>query len=274
MKFKSICIAFNIILLIFLAFFCLLPWFMLGAAGGRNFMRGVWPLILVFFLILAAFDVFYFLNRQLYFLLEREDWPALALYLEDRVVKQGHFSPHLVRILADTYLALADSAAVISLENKAAIARPALVEENALVFGTARILAGDVEGAVRFFEARRDRAKKGLAQWVRWYYGFALLLDRQYSPAADEFAALTVRSGSAVIAGLSAFFLSAPLSRNLPERGPELRKAAEEGRDRVLKFLPRIGDWKKETEKSRAEIHAAVLGKYIDDTGRYIYGSP
>jgi hypothetical protein len=259
-------------MLIFLAFFCLLPWFMLGAAGGRNFIRGVWPLIFVFFLILAAFDVFYALNRRLYFLLEREDWPALSLYLEDRVVKQGHFSPPLVKILADTYLALADSAAVISLENKAAIARPALVEENALVFGTARILAGDIEGAVRFFGARRERVKKSLTQWVRWYYGFALLLDRQYAPAADEFVPLAVRSTSALVAGLSAFFLSDILGRRLPQREAELREAAEEGRERVLKYLPRIGDWKKEAEKSRAEIHAAVLGRYIDDTGRYIYG--
>jgi hypothetical protein len=272
LKFKSICIVFNIIMLFFLAFFCLLPRFFLGAAFSGNFVRGLWPLALVFLLVLGGFDVFYILNRRLYFLLEREDWPALSLYLEDRVVKQGHFSPRLVRILAGAYLALADSAAVVSLENKTAIARPALVEENLLLFGAARILAGDIEGAIRFFGLRREGAQKSLLPWVRWYHGFALLLDRRYAPAADEFTALASRSSNALVTGLSAFFLSDTLMRKLPERGPELLLAAEEGKGRVLKILPRLGDWKKEAEKNMAEIHAAVLGKYIEDAGRYMYG--
>jgi hypothetical protein len=160
----------------------------------------------------------------------------------------------------------------MSLENKTAIARPALVEENLLLFGTARILAGDIEGAVRFFGARRDRAKKSLLPWVRWYHGFALLLARRHAPAADEFTALAARSSIALVTGLSAFFLSETLSRKVPEQEPELRRAAEEGKGRVLKFLPRIGDWRREAEQNMAEIHAAVLGKYIEDAGRFIYG--
>jgi hypothetical protein len=272
LKFKAICIVFNLIVLIFLAFFCLLPRFFPGAPPEEHFLRAAWPLILVFFLMLAAFDAFYFVNRRLYFLLEREDWPALSLYLEDRVVKQGHFSPRLVRILAGAYLALADSPAVMSLENKTAVARPGLVEENALLFGTARILAGDIPGAVRFFGARRQGAKKNILHWVRWYHGFALLLDRQYAPAAEEFTFLAGRSGSALAAGLSAFFLSGVLRRNLPERGPELLAAAEEGRARVLKFLPRPEDWRREADRNMTEIHTAALGKYIDEAGRYIYG--
>ncbi|MDR2028174.1 MAG: hypothetical protein LBP93_01405, partial [Treponema sp.] len=61
-----------------------LSFFILGTGFALTFFRTGWPLALVLVLVLAGLDIFYCINRRLFFLLEREDWPALVQYLEGR----------------------------------------------------------------------------------------------------------------------------------------------------------------------------------------------
>ncbi|MDR3167456.1 MAG: hypothetical protein LBT93_05885 [Treponema sp.] len=276
MKIKFVFILSNIIILVFLVFLCTIPSLMAPADFAPAFWRLSWPLVLVLVLFLIALECFYFYNRRLFLLLEREDWPALVQYLEMRVIRKGHYSPHLVRLLANTYLVLSDSAAVINLENKTAIVKPALVETNALIFGAARILGKDIAGAVNFFSTRLDpapgRAPQKQAQWIRWYYGFALLLDRQFTPAADQFILLAKEADDALVAGLSAFFLYDTLTKIFPERSLELQALAAEGQNRVRGSLPAQRDWDKEAAKIETEVHAAILFKNLGNAARWIYG--
>jgi len=228
---------------------------------------------MVLVILFIGFNAFYFINKQLFLLLEKEDWPALVRYLEDRVIQRGRYSPRLVRLLANSYLVLSDSAAVMSLENKVAIAKPSLVDANVLVFGTARILGKDISGAVRFFEVRRDAAKGERREWVNWYRGFALLLDRRYEEAADDFSLLARVSKEGVITGLSSYFLAETIARALPDREPELRNISREGRERVLRALPGIKHWSREISRLSTEIHVAVLSKYMEETSHWLYDS-
>ena len=271
MKFQSVFIIFNILLIFFLGFLCLFPLFFLDDQLFSVFWGSNWYLFLIIALIIAAFDVFFLTNRRLYSLLEREDWPALVHYIEDRVLRKGKYSPRLVRILANTYLVLSDSAGVISLENKAGAANPGLVDDNALVFGTARILGKDISGAVRFFEARLGRGKAAMRQWISWYYGFSLLLNQEYENASREFSSLARTSNDGVISGLSAYFLGTLIAKSMPEHGKVLQSTAAEGRARVLSTFPQLKNWTKETTGIRSEIHTAVLAKYMEETGRWIY---
>jgi hypothetical protein len=272
LKFKSIFIIFNILIVFFLLIIAFMPLFILGAGFAAGFWRSAWPLGAVLVLVLAVLDIFYALNSKLYRLLEREDWPALADYLESKVIRRGHYSPRLVRLLANTYLVMSDSAAVTSLENKTALARPSLVEKNALVFGAARILGGDTAGAAAFFSTRLDKgALKGRdALWVRWYYGFSLLLSRQFDKAAALFKALVFESSDALIAGLSAYFLSDTLKKNA-EDPLDCKEAAEEGRKRVRESLKTAAGWKKEISGIEDEVHAAILRKYLIEAGNWLF---
>jgi hypothetical protein len=167
---------------------------------------------------------------------------------------------------------LSDSAGVLSLENTPAIAKPAQVDANALIFGAARILGKDIPGAVRFFEERRSSARGESAEWLRWYYGFALLLDRQFSPAADQFLVLANESPDAVLTGLSAFFLEDMLAKCLPGRSAECTTAAEAGKKRVKKTFPGINGWNREVSKIRTEVYAAILSKYLNEASAWLYG--
>jgi len=272
LKFKSIFILLNVTLLLFMAILILLPLFILGSAFSVTFWRTNWPLILVLAVLFLGFNLFYLANRRLFALLEKEDWPALVRYLEDKVIQKGKYSSRLVRLLANCYLVLSDSAAVMSLENKVAIARPALLETNALVFGTARILGKDIFGAIRFFDVHKDKVKAGIKDWVHWYHGFALLLDRQYEASGEEFALLARTSADAVITGLSSYFLSETIARFLGVKAEEYRALSSAGRERVLKSLPEQKNWSREISRLSTEIHAAALSKYTEETGRWLYG--
>jgi len=271
LKFKSIFILFCVTLLVFLAILILLPLIMLDSSISGSFWQINWPLILVLVILLCGFTVFYIINRRLFFLLEKEDWPALVRYLEDRVVQRGRYSFRLVRLLANCYLVLSDSASVMSLENKVAIARPSLVEANVLVFGTARILGKDISGAVRFFEIRINTVKASFKEWVRWYHGFALLLDRRFEEAGDEFSFLAKSSKDGVITGLSSYFLTETIALVLPGKRQEFRDVSAEGKERVRKSLPDRKNWDRETSRLSTEIHAAAISKYIEEAGRWLY---
>ena len=276
MKFQSlfiIFIIFNIFLLGFFAFLCIFPMFFMDNHQFSFFWTSNWYLLMIIFIIIIIFDLYFLFNRKLYLLLEKEDWPALVHYLENRVLRKGKYSPRLVRILANTYLVLSDSTGVISLENKAGLANSKLVDNNALVFGTARILGKDFSGAVRFFESKLGKGKSGQHQWISWYYGFALLLNKQYEKASREFSGLANSSKDGVICGLSAYFLDNSIAKSLPAHKKVLKATAMEGRERVLKVLPRLKNWIKETHEIKGEIHTAVLSKYMEETGRLLYAT-
>ena len=272
MKFKSIFILFCLTLLLFLAVLVFMPLMILGPSLSESFWRINWPLILILVVLFIAFNIFYFSNRKLFLLLEKEDWPALVRYLEDRVIQKGKYSSRLVRLLANSYLVLSDSQAVMSLESKVALAKPSLIDTNVLIFGTARILGQDISGAIRFYQLRKDTVKPYLKDWVHWYHGFSLLLNRQYEEAGGEFSVLSRISKDGVVAALSSYFLSETIASALPERWQEFRDTASAGRERVLKTLPELKNWKREVSRLSTEIHAAALSKYMEETGRWLYG--
>jgi hypothetical protein len=169
-------------------------------------------------------------------------------------------------------MVLSDSAAVMSLEKKVAIAKPEILEADALIFGAARILGRDISGAVRFFGSRLDNARPAKRQWLRWYYGFALLLDRQLEGAAEEFTRLAKGSDDGVVAGMASYFLADVIAASLHEKAEDLKAAAAEGRDRVRKALSQKKIWNRETAKICTEIYAAALSKYMEEAGRWLYG--
>jgi hypothetical protein len=272
LRFTVIFIGFNCIILIFLFLICGMPLLIFKSLGLGDFWNITWPAAVFLLLILIGFDVFYCFNRRLFHLLEKEDWPARVRYLEERIFKKEQYLPRLVQLFANTYLILSDAASVKHLENKIAIAKPALVDANALIFGTARILGGDIDGAVAFFSDRLDRVKNKSADWVRWYYGFSLLLNRQFSACGDQFKILAAASQDGVITALSAFFLAENLSKTVPRRNLEFTAAALEGRDRLKKTFPTAASWNREVDKIMDEVYVVAVSRYIEQTTAWLFG--
>ena len=270
MKFKHIIISFNILIIVFLLVIALTPLIALGSEFAVKFWISGWPLALVLVLTLIGLNVFFLMNKRLFKLLEREDWPALVDYLEHRLYDKNSYPQSLVRLLANSCIILSDSEAVMRLEKKVSAAKPALLDKNALIFGTARILGGDISGAASFFKARLEKGRVKNTQWIRFFYSFAQLLSRDFKAAETGFSALAAGSDEAVITGLSSWFLSETLYK-FSAGQDECIKQAEQGRQRILQKFKTSDAWKKEAAKIETEIHAALIKKYIDQCAAWLY---
>jgi hypothetical protein len=243
----------------------LLPFLIVKPDSAVGFLHISLPFFILIFVFLACFSIFLFFNYRLFSLLEREDWPALAYYLEQEILAKGRYSSYKVRLLASSYLVISDFDSVIKLESKAHLAKPAVVRKNVMFFGTARVLSGKYSEAAAFFNTFLDQS-----EWIRWFYGFCNLLAGDYDKAQPEFIKLSQSSGDALITGLSAYFLFNNLSKH-SKNSDECKNAAENGRARLVSELKNIKGWNKEFEKIKTEIYIAIIRKYVDEAGKWIF---
>jgi len=270
LKFKYLIIVFSIIIVLIILITVLLPLFINGQQSAVNFKFISLPLLIFMFLLLAGMGIYFFLNYRLLSLLEREDWPALAYYLEQQIIVKGRYNNRKVQLLASSYMVISDYNSAQKLESKALLAKPAVVDKNVLIFGAAKVLGGNHKEAAAFFKSHLDKCAAKDKQWVRWYLGFSYLLGGAFNMAEPEFTSLAVFSEDAIITGLSAYFLSSSLAKQ-SLKPDECRAAAENGRTRVVLVLKNAENWKKEADKTGTEIHIAIIRKYIDEAGKWLY---
>ena len=270
MKFKFIYIIFNILIILFLLVIGVFPLVLFGPEFAVKFWTSAWPLGLVLLAVLAILNIFFLSNHRLFMLLEREDWPALVDFLERRIFDRERYSPRMVKLLANSYIIMSDSGGVLRLEKKLALAKPALIEANALTFGSARILGGDAAGAVDFFHKRMEKAGDKCNLWIRLFYAFSLLLSRNFSRAEQEFCFLAA-CNDALIAGLSAWFIYDTLSKHAADQ-EQSRVFATDAKKNVKGAIKSISAWKKESTRIETEVFGAVIKKYVDEAGIWLFG--
>jgi hypothetical protein len=249
----------------------LFPLLLSGPEFTVNIRYITFPLLLFMALLLVSICIFFFVNYRLLSLLERENWPALAYYLEQKIFVKGRYNSRKVRLLASSYLVISDYTSVLKLESKAMLAKPSVVEKNVLIFGAARVLSGNYKSAAVFFKTYLEKGKAGDKQWLRWFYGFSQLLNGAFNLAEPEFASLAVSSDDALITGLSAYFLHNSVMKH-SKKPEQCLSIAENGRKRIVKSLVSIGGWKKEADKLGTEIHVAIISKYIHEAGNWLFG--
>jgi len=272
LKFKYLIIAFSALIIFIILITALMPMILSGPEYLVNFRFLTLPLLIFMVLLLVGMGIFFFYNYRLLSLLEREDWPALAYYLEQKIFVKGKYSNRNVRLLASSYLVISDYLSVLKLENKAVLANPPVVDNNVLVFGTARVLSRNHAEAAAFFKLHLDNGKLKTKDknWARWYFGFSLLLSGAFKLAQPEFESLAVNSKDALITGLSSYFLYNSISGH-SDNSAECLAAAESGRIRVTNKVKNRHGWKKEVEKNGSDIHIAIIKKYIEETGQWLF---
>jgi len=270
LKFKYLIIAFSILIIIIIFITVFIPLLIAGPEFAANFRFVILPLLIFLVLVLFGMSIFFLLNYRLLSLLEREDWPALAYYLENQVYVKGRYSSRNVRILASSYLVISDYQSVLKLESKTQAANPSAVNANVLIFGAAKILCGKFDEAASFYKIHTNKCKKKDRQWVRWFFGFSQLLTGSFAAAEPEFSSLSVTSNDSLITGISAYFLHNSLEKK--SSNPEkCRQVAENGKSRVISAVKDHGGWIKETQKMGTDVHVAIIRKYVDETGKWLF---
>ena len=280
MKSKYLIIALGLIIIITMLVIIFMPVLTAGLTAGLttgsasvfsgDFRFITMPLLIFLGLFLVCICVFFCLNYRLLSLLEREDWPALAYYLEHKIYVKGRFYNRYIRILTSSYFVISDYQSVLKLESKVQLAKPSLISGNVLIFGTARIFSGKYAESAAFFKMQFDKCKPKDKQWVRWFYGFSQLLAGNFNMAESEFASLAVSSSDALITGLSAYFLCSSLEKKSLNPDKCLH-TSDNGRNRVIKSLKTSDGWMKETQKMGTDIHIAIIKKYLDEAGRWLF---
>jgi len=247
-----------------------MPTLMASPEFAASFQYITLPLLIIMGLIFVCMVIFFLLNYRLLSLLEREDWPALSYYLEQIIYVKGRYNARRVKLLASSYLVITDYASVLKLESKAMLAKPSVVEKNALIFGAARVLSGDSRGAASLFHTHMNKGNKYERQWIHWFYGFSQLIGGEFNSAEKEFMSIAISSNDAIIAGLSSYFLQTSLAK-YSLRQEECRSIADNGRRRVRTALKSIGAWRKEANRLGTDMHIAIVRKYIDEAGLWLY---
>lgn len=270
MKFKYLIIAFSIIIIVIILVAALLPTMLAGPEVSSNLRYITLPLVIFMVILLISLGIFVLINYRLLSLLEREDWPALSYYLEQKIFVKGRYSARNVRLLASSYLVVSDFPSVLKLEHKALLIKPSVIEKNVLIFGAARVLSGGGPDTIAFFKAHMESGKAEEKQWIHWFFGFSQLLSGSFGAAEAEFMTLAVASKDALITGLSAYFLQSSIAKH-SQKPEECRRIAESGRSRIMEVLPHMDNWNKEVTRMASEIYIAVVRKYINETRDWIY---
>jgi hypothetical protein len=271
MKFRTIFILFNVVILSSFLFVFLLPIFLLGGASSLAFWKGNWYLALLFLALLAGLNGFFIANRKTFVLVEREDWGALSAHLVHLMFPRSRFSSARVRLLVNAYLLQSDIEGIESLEAALRAKRPDLLRKNALLFGVTRLLRNKSAEAEAFLAPYLGSRDVDSRAWLRFDYGFALVLQKRSAEALPYLEEGSL-SRDPVLCLLGAYLLGSvgmASSSDEAERS-RLGLKAEAARQRLLKRFS-SARWSREVEKAKSEVHIVILSKLIDDAGRWLY---
>lgn len=270
MKFKTIFILFNAILVFSFAFIFLMPFFLLGAEYSASFWLKNWPLFTVFAAVLVGFNIFFVLNWRLFSLLEAEDWESLGTLLIDRVLVRKRYNRRMVRLLVNTSLLRGDMATIERLESALRDARPAALRRDALLFGAARMLKNDAEASERFLSEFVDGRGVDNAPWLSFYYGFVQVMRGHFNEATPQLRK-TVSSKDPALALVSAYVLGSLCAvAAKPEDRPALVHVAEEVRTRLARSYD-AAKWAREAERAKGEVHIVILSRILDEAGSWLF---
>lgn len=273
MKFRTIFILFNIVIVASFVFVFFLPIFLLGPGSWEAFWKGNWYLALVFFALIAGLNAFFIFNRKTFLLVEREDWSELSAHLVRLMFPKSRFSSSRVRLLVNAYLLRSDIEGIERLESELAAKRPDILRKNALLFGVTRLLRNKSEDAEAFFKPYLEAKDVESLAWLRFDFGFSLVLQKKLAEALPYLEEGS-RASDPVLGIVSAYLLGSVGAASAREEADQaaLADAAEATRKR-LRSRYTTAKWSKEVERSKSEVHIVILSKLIDDAGRWLFAA-
>lgn len=271
MKFKTIFILFNAVVLFSFLFIFLVPIFLLGGAYAAGFWKSNWFLAVFFVMILGVLNTFFISNWKLFELVEREDWAALSEWLEVKIFKTGSFRSQHVRLYVNAAMLRSDLAAIDRLETLLREKKPGLLRKLAVLFGVGYLLRNDPDASIAFFTPFLESREVEARAWLWFDYSFNLIL-RNRGGEALPWLRKAAAQREPVLALLAAYMMSTLVAGSLPTEteGEAVRRSANELREGLRKrFSPER--WSREVEKSKSDVHVVILSRLIDDAGSWMF---
>ena len=270
MKFKTIYILFNAVILLSFGFIFLMPLLLLGSDYFTLFLSKNWIAGTLFLLTLIIINGYFLWNWKLFRLLEREDWRGLIHLLEQRVYQKGRSRRSAVKMLINAYVVTSSIEKISSLEGHLRDRKPALLRTYALQFGIPYLLKmrEEPKAAETYFGRAAERKDVSHRGWLRWSYASALLMERQYDAAkVTLLELLDTRLDPVlellVVHGLSLF---------AREDGTLAERVETERRRLADLYTPER--WDRKIESNSKHIQIVLFNRIIHDAKRWLFNQP
>jgi hypothetical protein len=274
MKFKTIFILFNAVVLFSFVFIFLFPLFLLGGAYTLGLWKSNWFLAVFFLVVLGALNAFFLSNWKLFELVEKEDWEALSRWLDTRIFEKGSYRSQYIRLYVNSAMLRSDLAAIDRLEALLREKKPAVLRRQAVLFGVGYLLRNDPDASLRFFEPFLESPDVEARGWLWFDYSFNLVLKNRGEEALP-WLRRAASQRDAVLVLLSVYLLGTLVFSAFPD-GPEKQSVGSFAEERRKSLRKRYSPerWSREVEKAKNDVHVVILSRLIDDAGRWLFDSP
>jgi hypothetical protein len=266
LKFKTIFILFNIVIVISFIIIYFMPLLMLGWEYTTIFWSKNWFLPLIFIAVLVLLNSYFLLNWRLFQLLESEDWDKLRHYLEEKIFEKKRFQAQHVRILVNTYLIRSNVDGIKKLEAFLREHNPELLPKFALSLGIPYLLQNDPRRMELYFQEFLHSTKGNDNRWIQWNYSFALLLQRKKEEAKNTLIGLLDQAKDPVLKLLTVYMLDGfSAEADIEEK---VRNTKEEFRKN---YSP--GEWEKEVVKAKGNVEVVILAQLVQDATEWLFST-
>ncbi|MBN2553018.1 MAG: hypothetical protein JXB06_09625 [Spirochaetales bacterium] len=270
MKFKTIYILFNAVILLSFGFIFLMPLLLLGGGYFELFVSKNWIAGALFLLTLIIINGYFLTNWKLFRLLESEDWRGLIRLLERRVYQKSRCSRATAKMLINACVVTSNIDKISDLETHLREKKPRLLRAFALQFGIPHLLKmrDDPKSAETYFGRAAERKDVPHRGWLRWSYASSLLLQRQFDAAKVTLLDLLESKPDPVLELLAVHGLSF-----FSAVDPQLAHRVEDERRRLAERYT-SEQWDRKIESNSRHIQIVLFNGIIRDAKRWLFEQP
>ena len=265
MKFKTIFLVFNIVLVFSFAIIYFMPLIMLGWDYTKLFWAKNWYLPVIFILVIAALNVYFIINWKVFHYLEREDWDSLIAYIEGNVYKENKYREQLIKILLNAYLVKSDIASIEKMEAHLSANKPGMLPKFAIQLGIPHLLKNDSGDMLAYYSRFLDTASAQDREWIAWNHAFALMMGNEREDAKARLSSLVTKTRDPLLKLLTLYLLDSFVVTDDAVR--ELSEAEK----KALKEKCPPSVWEGVVEKGRTNVQVVVLSKLIKDAQTWLF---
>lgn len=265
MKFKTIFIIFNSVILFSFLFIFFMPLFLLGGDYFSIFLAKNWFAAVLFLLTLIIINAYFIGNWKVFSLLEKEEWTELMAFLEERIYQKRILRRSYLKMLINAYLITSNAKKIVNLESHIKEKKPVLLKKFALQFGIPYLLKNEPGESEKYFG--RLLAEPGVDNrgWIHWNYAFALMQQKQFTAAKEELLKLLDTNPRPVLYLLTLYMLDSYAGSDI-----RIRERINQGRTGLQKqYTPE--KWRNRIDRSGKNMEIFILSQIIRDASDWLF---
>lgn len=265
MKFKTIFILFNAVIILSFLIIYFMPLFMLGWEYTAEFWSKNWYLPVIFVAVIGGLNTYFIINWKLFRYLETEDWDRLQGYLEKQIYEKKRLRPQFLRVLVNAYLVKSDIEEIKKLDVFCKENYPGVRDNFPMMLSIPYFLSNDSEAMKEHFKSFLSTAKGKDLLWVKWGFAFASFLGDDKENAKYLLLEVAGNKKDNILRLLSVYILDA--YRKLDDQvGPIVDEAVRELRNNFTRK-----SWEREIEKAKGEMFIVILTKIIGEATDWLF---